>query len=742
MLLNLVNRCNHNIFVSEVPRSLLNSLRVGISPDMSMAYIDVLYDESLNAPHSPLTSIGQPKFPIAFRLCGLGTYWSPWHLDTNDVVLHSISHAATVSDFIDEPWLNYIAELNTFLRTIRRYNLRQDLPLLLQYLNDSTKSEKIGGIILSFITFTNENKWQYTADERVLSNEETTNVRDSCAECDIEGNNNSIGDFSQSRTTAQSNISCMQKGPSLTTLPTTRYRSESNYNDEDGDRDSYHQCDDTTMVAFGRGSEGQPSSDLVFPNGRNNSSAMSVNDDEQNIQSGRQTAHQKLDRTEFFHALCDSICNGALMPGMIIYHKLTPQSELTRECSIQDAAIVDPPVPPVTDTNTFNDRQSTTSTNTIDKSVTSDLNSLDSYALMQKNARDVYGDSQLNEIEKFYRILHSADKAQSVDNKLFSKSGASVTSSSSGTPYPMSPFNDISNSAYSKEVPIYQGNNEDAEDEYMEATATAHIQQSNKRKLMISSCNVQKNSVWLWNVDSGPVMIRREHSRASASVDSRGSYLNKGVISSCYHFLSVRFGNIGWNLFYGEEKDPFDTTASRIWHFIMGFIVLLSTAFCGRNYAIVTQKNRKYLRLAIFLLCLHDIVVSGVLSMYYWCIWESSTECHDHTGVVIELSVWPGAVILSPMSGLICIILHTHGRRTREYATWVHLQLISVGGLAIVFMMWRQNAPGFLGFFILSLFISNRLQIVVTDRFIASFESQRRSRGWDGLATSLKKYDD
>jgi hypothetical protein len=94
------------------------------------------------------------------------------------------------------------------------------------------------------------------------------------------------------------------------------------------------------------------------------------------------------------------------------------------------------------------------------------------------------------------------------------------------------------------------------------------------------------------------------------------------------------------------------------------------------------------------------------------------------------------------MSGLICIILHTHGRRTREYATWVHLQLISVGGLAIVFMMWRQNAPGFLGFFILSLFISNRLQIVVTDRFIASFESQRRSRGWDGLATSLKKYDD
>ena len=67
---------------------LLLFVRLGISPDCCLAYIDFLYNSNRVEPAAaPLCKPGQPKLPIAFRFAGIGTYFTPWVLDTNDFLL-------------------------------------------------------------------------------------------------------------------------------------------------------------------------------------------------------------------------------------------------------------------------------------------------------------------------------------------------------------------------------------------------------------------------------------------------------------------------------------------------------------------------------------------------------------------------------------------------------------------------------------------------------------------------------
>ena len=119
-LIQLIADYNHECFRDAEAKLLRASLRLGVSPDLSLAYIDILYfDEIPNQPTRPLCDIGQPKLPIAFKFAGLGSYFTPWQLDTNDILLQAVAQTDVASVFIDEAWITFIADLNTVLRTLQ-----------------------------------------------------------------------------------------------------------------------------------------------------------------------------------------------------------------------------------------------------------------------------------------------------------------------------------------------------------------------------------------------------------------------------------------------------------------------------------------------------------------------------------------------------------------------------------------------------------------------------------------------
>lgn len=166
ILMEKVATCDHSFFKKLSQRESRNSLRIGISPDATLAYIDFLYDtESLDEQFKPLCPIGQAKLPVAFKLAGLGTYFSPWHLDTNDFILQSVPNTDIASSFIDKSWISFVVELNAVLRTVYVANPKPGLIRLMKFLSDSRVSSQLGGLAIELSTFANRSNL-YKSDAR------------------------------------------------------------------------------------------------------------------------------------------------------------------------------------------------------------------------------------------------------------------------------------------------------------------------------------------------------------------------------------------------------------------------------------------------------------------------------------------------------------------------------------------------------------------------------------------------
>ena len=155
-----------------------SSLRLSISPDLTVAYVDFLididfYERSVTSSKSvmgkltprgltkgsPATlrraspnqdistmlptpgPLSQPKLPIFIRFCGMGTYICPWYLDSNDILLQAIPLADDVSVFIDVAFINFIYEFNNILKSLRRQYLKDDLLVLLKVTNCTVSKE-------------------------------------------------------------------------------------------------------------------------------------------------------------------------------------------------------------------------------------------------------------------------------------------------------------------------------------------------------------------------------------------------------------------------------------------------------------------------------------------------------------------------------------------------------------------------------------------------------------------------
>ena len=103
-------------------------------------YIDILHDEWDEAGQH--RQIGQPKLPLMLPLAGStfaatpyrrwcltlthallpagGTFFSPFYLDSNDVLVRAVAKTPGLDSFIDEPWVDFVAELNSRARLVSR----------------------------------------------------------------------------------------------------------------------------------------------------------------------------------------------------------------------------------------------------------------------------------------------------------------------------------------------------------------------------------------------------------------------------------------------------------------------------------------------------------------------------------------------------------------------------------------------------------------------------------------------
>jgi hypothetical protein len=132
-----------------------DSIRVAVSPDYTLAYIDILFADVGDDDFLPLVGTGQPKLPASFKFAGHGTYQYPFFVDTNDLLLQAIPHADASTFFIDEAWISFVVDLNKYLRVMQRQFLEDDIVRLLQFLQDPITSESLGGLVFDVCTFSN-----------------------------------------------------------------------------------------------------------------------------------------------------------------------------------------------------------------------------------------------------------------------------------------------------------------------------------------------------------------------------------------------------------------------------------------------------------------------------------------------------------------------------------------------------------------------------------------------------------
>ncbi|TDH66156.1 hypothetical protein CCR75_007080 [Bremia lactucae] len=119
-LKRIVGKYNHACMKGPRARGLLNAVKLGYCADYSLVYLELLYKESSQSVCVPTTKIGKPSLPLVLLFAGCGTYFSPFYLDPNDLLIRSIPQCPELTAFIDEPWIEFVAELNKLLRVVQQ----------------------------------------------------------------------------------------------------------------------------------------------------------------------------------------------------------------------------------------------------------------------------------------------------------------------------------------------------------------------------------------------------------------------------------------------------------------------------------------------------------------------------------------------------------------------------------------------------------------------------------------------
>eukprot|EP01032_Pedospumella_encystans_P009033 gene9033-10667_t len=168
-LLKMIASYDYACFRCPKQRSAQNSLRIGISPDFTLAYVDFLFDEDYFQNRTkPLCATGQVKLPVSFKIAGLGTYFSPYLIDTNDLLLQAVPQTDIPSSFINDAWIKFVVDLNTILRTVQSDSVHLGVYNLIRYLSEEQHVTNLGGLVVEFCTFSNNESVYKSEQERAL----------------------------------------------------------------------------------------------------------------------------------------------------------------------------------------------------------------------------------------------------------------------------------------------------------------------------------------------------------------------------------------------------------------------------------------------------------------------------------------------------------------------------------------------------------------------------------------------
>ena len=110
------------------------------------------------------------KLPASFKLAGLGTYCSPYYIDTNDLILQAVPQTDVPSSFINEAWILFIVQFNLLLRTLDSNVLHITLPKILRFLSEKNQTTDLGGILVELCTFTNVDYLRTTINTTTTNN--------------------------------------------------------------------------------------------------------------------------------------------------------------------------------------------------------------------------------------------------------------------------------------------------------------------------------------------------------------------------------------------------------------------------------------------------------------------------------------------------------------------------------------------------------------------------------------------
>jgi hypothetical protein len=183
----------------------------------------------------------------------------------------------------------------------------------------------------------------------------------------------------------------------------------------------------------------------------------------------------------------------------------------------------------------------------------------------------------------------------------------------------------------------------------------------------------------------------------------------------------------------------------RPFYFLRLFLFYLRNFVLGSNvYPIGPKYIRKILELLIFVLCIGDLALAIIVLTGAYCASHDTTACSDHSSMILMITVWPGALFIAPIMGLVTVILGPSGTLARIYAMWSRIAGINSAMVVwslLYYFNYYYNVPGSI-YSMLILPSSRLVQCLLVDLYIAHIEKLRYTRGWDGLHTSLYKTQD
>jgi len=138
---------------------LSDCVRVGISGDYTLAYIDILTADRVGglAPGASSAAPAPPSsftLPLAILLAGEGSLSRPYHIDANDLLVRAVPSLPSLSRFIDADWTEFVAEFNARARLLTTGALLQTGGPVLDFLAAvRTDADLLGGLQVELVRF-------------------------------------------------------------------------------------------------------------------------------------------------------------------------------------------------------------------------------------------------------------------------------------------------------------------------------------------------------------------------------------------------------------------------------------------------------------------------------------------------------------------------------------------------------------------------------------------------------------